>query len=237
MNKVFRSNKEMRIHTLYLKSAADFFEMYRSDSGSVAFLTRAVFHNSEEIILELVFKDIGEKEHFRSTVYVQKHYSTGKFRISAMLQSGQNAKVAFIELLASGNTNWATKRNHSRHPVAIKAAWSLESPDLWHPCEITDIGNGGLQALGTATPPMGTKLLINFKLPSGGQTLSIRGEVVWVSPNDEKISRMGMKFIRQNIDESSMLARASIRRFLRLYKIHGNMNGIPNEAPNNSSDT
>ncbi|MBU1220996.1 PilZ domain-containing protein [Myxococcota bacterium] len=229
MTRIPKQSKEMRIHTIYLQSVSDFFRIYKSDSNSITFTTRAIFSNREEVILEILLLDTGEKEHFRTNTYIQKQTSTGQYKINALIQSGQNAKISFMEYLVNESDKWVTKRNHQRHPVSIKAAWSLEAPDLWHPCEIIDIGKGGLQVWGTATPPAGSRLLVNFRLPNSTASVKIRGEVVWVHQNEGKVSRMGMKFFDIEHDAETSRAKTSIRRFLRLYDIHGNINGVPNE--------
>jgi Tfp pilus assembly protein PilZ len=218
----------MRIHLLEYFSPIDFIKTVKNSFFS--FNTKAKFNVGEEIVVDLFFKTIKFKDNLR--VVVKKYIpgdnlKTHKNKVVVKIQSYQSKKIKFFKRLTEKNYKKVCIRNFHRHAVSIKGSWTLANMELWHPCEIRDLGIGGAMLLGLSVPSPGSKLFLNLKIPADGKKLKISGEVVWSYREGSNKSKMGLKF--SALEKHKKEVTLYLKEFLKNVEIHRNVNGIPNE--------
>lgn len=220
----------MRIHTILLNNTEEFFRNFKSDRFIYEFVTKAEFEKGEQIILELFISKFSEREHFRVEVLRVGATKGNLRRVWVKLLPHQSQKIEFMTYLTKQDAEWHSKRAFMRQAVSIQGAWSYEAPDLWHPCEVKDIGMGGAQFFGAVAPTAGSKLYIRFPVPGTTQIVKISSRVVWVKRMGPGSYTIGLKFRPAKTSKKYQKALKTLRTFLRKCEIHGNINGMPNRS-------
>lgn len=200
----------------------------------IIFETKAVFAKGEEIILEFDFPNSSEREHLRVTVkkLQPQHQKDNQFRnrVLAWVQPNQRRKLDFLlHQMASGKAHQTFRRNYTRHPVALRAAWSLADTDLWHPCEIRNIGLGGMMISASSLPSAGARILVRFSLPPTEKQLRTTGKVVWIDRENTGKYLMGIQFLAEPAIDDLATLQKELRVFFRRHEIFGNATGQPNQ--------
>ncbi len=227
----------MRIHTILLNTAKEFFKNFRSDRFIYEFVTKAVFSKEEQIILELFINQFAEREHFRVQVLRVGTTKGNLRRVWVKLLPYQSQKIEFLTYLTKQDAKWSSKRAHSRQAVSIQGAWSYDydAPDLWHPCEIKDVGMGGVQFFGAVAPSTDAKLHLRFPLPGVHQPVKISSQVVWVKQMGPGSYTVGLKFRQSKTSSRYKRAIKLLHTFLRKCEIHGNCSGLSNKEKHSTT--
>ncbi len=224
----------MRVHRIVLENPKEFFDYYESGTGMIIFETKAVFGKGEEVILEFDFPNLSDMEHLRVSVRkVHPHKAPGgqtRNRVIAWVLPHQRRKLDFLlNTVAASPSPVAFRRNYTRHPVSFKAAWSLTHADLWHPCEIRNLGLGGMMLAASSNPPAGTRIVVNFTLPALDKNVRVAGQVVWVDRESTGKNLMGLQFAADATEDGLLGLQRDLRVFFRRHEIFGNATGCPNQ--------
>jgi PilZ domain len=219
----------MRIHYLVFNNANEFFDYFKTDRFLFEFNTKAEFKKGEVIILEIFFKDFANREHFRVEILRTQPSKTNENKIWVKILPYQGQKVDFISYLSANNEKWISKREFRRHAVSIKGAWSYKSPDLWHPCEINDLGIGGSLFFTSSCPTIGSRIYLRFTIPNTDTAIKLSADVVWIKRLGTNSIKIGIKFLPISEKSKSKKAYKKLRLFFRQCEIHGNIAGSPNE--------
>lgn len=223
----------MRVHRIVLENPKDFQRYYEVATDMIIFETKAVFAKGEEIILEFDFPNYREREHLRVTVKKLQPQRKGdnRFlnRVMAWVQPNQRRKLDFLlHQLSANEAPQVFRRNYTRHPVALRAAWSLADTDLWHPCEIRNMGLGGMMISASSLPSAGARICMQFVLPSTEKMLRVVGKVVWLDRENTGKYLMGIQFLAEPAEEDLLALQRDLRVFFRRHAIFGNVTGQPN---------
>ncbi len=222
----------MRVHRIVLENPRDFQQYYEAATDMILFETKAVFGKGEEIILEFDFPNYNEREHLRVTVKKlqpqRQPDNSFRNRVMAWVQPNQRRKLDFLlNQLSSEQTPKVFRRNYTRHPVSLRAAWSLADTDLWHPCEIRNIGLGGMMISASSLPTAGSRLLVQFTLPAVDKQMRVPGKVVWIDRESPGKYLMGIQFLAEPNQEDLLGLQRDLRVFFRRHGIFGNATGLP----------
>ncbi len=223
----------MRVHRIVLENPKEFFKYYESGTGMIIFETKAVFGKGEEVILEFDFPNLHDMEHLRVSVRkVHPQRNDGKEtrnRVVARVLPHQKRKLDFLLTTVATNPPAQTfRRNFTRHPVSMKAAWSLSHSDLWHPCEIRNLGLGGMMLSASSNPPNGARITVTFTLPALEKNLRVTGNVVWCDRESTGKNLMGLQFTGTTDDLEMVRLQKDLRLFFRRHQMYGNATGCPN---------
>jgi uncharacterized protein (TIGR02266 family) len=110
------------------------------------------------------------------------------------------------------------QRNHSR--VEYEASIDVESDDRFFTGFVRNISNGGVFVAGGSTPPVGTKVVVRFRIPTLADPVVAEAEVRWVRPfrpeSPDLMPGMGVEF-RSLPDEAVRAIDAFIQKHDTLF--------------------
>ncbi len=174
----------MRILRAKFRSGEDFLGHYLDElpGGGLFFPTRVAMIEGEQVVVEVRFPALRNKQMIRSTVAWRR---AGKHRTKVRAGIGLQFPVAearrrdFLLAVARGEIVEMTARRHRRLPVTLEADWRVVCERDGHRSAIEDIGPGGAFLRTTEFLPPGTEVVLDVTPPGSLRPLEIAGRVAW----------------------------------------------------------
>jgi uncharacterized protein (TIGR02266 family) len=101
------------------------------------------------------------------------------------------------------------KRRSERTPMVVRVDYS--TVDAFFSEFTANINEGGMFVESEAPPPVGTSVLLAFRLPGSAQPIQVEGRVVWTH-RERSTDSPGMGIEFENLDDAS---RARINALVR----------------------
>lgn len=202
----------MQILKVRFRTNSEFDENYQPDlpHGGLFCPTTAPMEVGAPVIIELSAPALPNKVLIRGAVRAWRP-ALPRLRVRAgatvEFDEAEQEKREFIVETISGDRNPATRRRHTRLPVAVPVRYRTTDTAEFIHAELSEISVGGA-CLSTDEPlPLDTDIILEITPPGAVSALSISGKATYHLPN----GNTGLKFIYRDGGGSRRL-RELVRR-------------------------
>jgi uncharacterized protein (TIGR02266 family) len=174
----------MRILRARYRSGEDFLRHYQPSfaGGGVFFPTREALPLGEQVIVEVRFPGLANKQMVRGLVAWRragKHRTKLRAGLGIEFHVAESRRRDFLISVAKGEIADMITRRHRRLPVTLVANWRVVFDRETHHSHVEDIGPGGAFLRTTEFMPPGTEIVLDVTPPGSLRPLEIAGRVAW----------------------------------------------------------
>jgi uncharacterized protein (TIGR02266 family) len=174
----------MRILRARYQSGEDFLRHYQPSfpGGGIFFPTREAHPPGEQVIVEIRFPGLANKQMIRGAVAWRragKHRTKLRAGLGIEFHAAEAKRRDFLIAVAKGEIVEMVTRRHRRLPVQLTASWHVVFDRARHVSHVEDIGPGGAFLRTTQFFPPGTEVVLDVTPPGSLRPLEIAGRVAW----------------------------------------------------------
>lgn len=185
----FVLGESMRILRTRFDSGEEFLQHYQSSlpGGGVFYPTREVVPLGEEVVVEVRFQGLSNKQMLRGFVAWRragKHRAKLRAGIGVEFHAAETRRRDFLLAVAKGEIVEMVTRRHRRLPVRMVANWRVVCDRDQHQSTIEDFGPGGAFLRTTDFYPPGTEIVLDVTPPGSLRPLEIAARIAWTRHSD-----------------------------------------------------
>jgi uncharacterized protein (TIGR02266 family) len=174
----------MRILRARYKSGDEFLRHYQPSlaGGGVFFPTREVIPLGEQVVVEVRFPGLRNKQMLRGFIAWRragKHRTKLRAGLGIEFLPAEAKRRDFLISVAKGEIVDMITRRHRRLPVHLVANWRVVCDREVRHSYVEDIGPGGAFIRTTEFLPPGTEIIMDVTPPGSLRPLEIAGRVAW----------------------------------------------------------
>ncbi len=179
----------MRILRARYQNGEDFLRHYQPSlgSGGIFFPTREAVPLGEQVVVEVRFPGLANKQMVRGSVAWRragKHRTKLRAGLGIEFHAAEAKRRDFLIAVAKGEIVDMITRRHRRLPVQLTASWRVVFDRETHLSHVEDIGPGGAFLRTTQFFPPGTEIVLDVTPPGSLRPLEIAGRVAWTRHSD-----------------------------------------------------